>query len=269
MAIITDPPVMRLFLERSFVSKRFISRNGKRLFETFLFWGRRTFTEKHLDPARDTSIVTWATYSPWLLDEEFQKTHAVIRDNTLVDLFRCYELWHLLEQTAGLEGDIIEVGTWRGGTGCLLGHRATGLGLDAQVFLCDTFEGVVKTSDADASYSGGEHADTSQPLVQGLVDRMGLKNIQLLKGVFPEDTGDQVEGRTFRFCHIDVDVYQSGKDILDWVWSRMPVGGIVVFDDFGFSSTRGITQLVHEEEQKKDRVSFQNLNGHAVFVKTS
>jgi len=248
---------------------RTIARNGKRLFEKTLFWGRRTFTEKHLDPARDSSIVAWATYSPWLLDEEFQKTHTAISDFTLVDLFRCYELWHLLAQTVDLEGDIIEVGTWRGGTGCLMGHRAATLGMSAQVFLCDTFEGVVKTSDADASYSGGEHADTSQPLVQGLADGMGLTNVSLLKGIFPEDTADQVADRSFRFCHIDVDVYQSGKDVLYWVWPRMPIGGIVVFDDFGFSSTRGITKLVHEEERRADRVCFQNLNGHAVFVKTS
>jgi len=251
------------------VSMRTIARNGKRLFENALFWGRRNFTEKHLDPARDSTIVAWATYSPWLLDAEFQRIHATIKGYTLVDLFRCYELWHLLSQTADLEGDILEVGTWRGGTGCLLGHRAASLGLESRVFLCDTFEGVVKTSDADASYSGGEHADTSQPLVKGLADGMGLDNVTLLKGIFPEDTGNEVESRTFRFCHIDVDVYQSGKDVLHWVWPRMPVGGIVVFDDFGFSSTRGITQLVHEEEKRPDLVCFQNLNGHAVFVKTS
>lgn len=251
------------------MSKRSIARNGKRLFEKTLFWGRRTFTEKHLDPARDSSIVAWATYSPWLLDAEFQETHATIKDYTLVDLFRCYELWHLVSQTVDLEGDVLEVGTWRGGTGCLMGRRAASLGMNAHVYLCDTFEGVVKTSDEDASYSGGEHADTSQPLVQGLADCMGLTNVTLLKGIFPEDTGGEIENRTFRFCHIDVDVYESGKDVLHWVWPRMPIGGIVVFDDFGFSSTRGITKLVHEEEQKKDRVSFQNLNGHAVFVKTS
>ena len=48
------------------------------------------------------------------------------------------------------------------------------------MFLCDTFEGVVKTSDADASYSGGEHADTSQPLVQDLVGgRIDISNSTL------------------------------------------------------------------------------------------
>lgn len=249
--------------------KKFIARNGKRFMASFLFWARRTFVEKNLDPRQNSILISWATYSPWLLDKEFQKTHAIIRNNTLVDIYRCYELWHLLSQTQHLDGDVLEVGTWRGGTGCLLGTRAASLGMEAEVFLCDTFAGVVKTGDSDANYGGGEHADTSIPIVEKLIGDLSLDNIRILKGIFPEDTADQISDRTFRLCHIDVDVYQSGKDILAWAWARMPIGGIVVFDDFGFPSTTGITKLVHEFEDLPDRVCVQNLNGHAVFVKTA
>ncbi len=233
-----------------------------------LFWARRTFVEKNLDPRQNSILISWATYSPWLLDRGFQETHAAIKDHTLVDIYRCYELWHLLGQTEHLKGDVLEVGTWRGGTGCLLGARAKTLGLETEVFLCDTFAGVVKTGDSDANYGGGEHADTSVPIVKDLISQLDLDNIRILKGIFPEDTSEEISDRTFRLCHIDVDVYQSGKDILEWAWSRMPVGGIVVFDDFGFPSTTGITKLVHEFEGMSDRVCLQNLNGHAVFVKT-
>ena len=83
------------------------------------------------------------------------------------------------------------------------------------------------------------------------------------------NTSLQIADRTFRLCHIDVDVYQSGKDILEWAWARMPIGGVVVFDDFGFPSTTGITKLVHEFEGLNDRICVQNLNGHAVYVKTA
>ncbi len=249
--------------------KKIIARNGKAFMANALFWARRTFVEKNLDPRQNSILISWATYSPWLLDREFQDTHAIIKDRTLVDIYRCYELWHLLSQTAHLDGDVLEVGTWRGGTGCLLGKRAKLLGLATEIFLCDTFEGVVKTGDVDANYGGGEHADTSIPIVEGLAKDLGLDNIRILKGIFPEDTADQIADRTFRLCHIDVDVYQSGKDILEWAWARMPVGGIVVFDDFGFPSTTGITKLVHEFEGLDDRVCVQNLNGHAVYVKTA
>lgn len=249
-------------------AKRRIAQAGKRFLEAGIFRFRKTFLEHLLDPRRDSQILPWATYSPWLLDREFLACHRAIREYTLVDLYRCYELWHLLAQVAHLSGDVLEVGTWRGGTGCLLGVRARDLGLESEVFLCDTFAGVVKTGGADRSYSGGEHADTSVPVVEDLAGRLGLANIRILTGIFPDDTADRVADRTFRFCHIDVDVYQSGKDVLAWVWPRLARGGIVVFDDFGFASTTGITKLVDEEQARDDLVCVQNLNGHAVFVKT-
>jgi len=248
--------------------KKQLARKGKKFLESSIFKARKALVEKGLDPGRDSMIMPWATYSPWLQDADFQACHQVIQAYTLVDLFRCYELWHLVGQTSALDGDILEVGTWRGGTGALLGYRAEKLGLKLEVFLCDTFEGVVKTGEADDSYSGGEHDDTSVPVVEDVIRRLDVSCIRILQGIFPEDTGDRVADRRFRFCHIDVDVYQSGKDVLEWVWPRLAVGGLVVFDDFGFASTKGITKLVHEMEGRPDLVCFQNLNGHAVFVKT-
>ncbi|MBK7770448.1 MAG: class I SAM-dependent methyltransferase [bacterium] len=249
------------------MSKRSLAKAGKQNIEKVLFSLRKSLTEKHLDPSRDSVLMSWATYSPWLLDQDFQDCHAKIRDYTLVDLYRCWELWHLLGQTQHIGGDVIEVGTWRGGTGCLLGQRARMLGLPVSVFLCDTFEGVVKTGTADI-YQGGEHSDTSLAIVSECAASLKLDNLRILCGIFPDKTAAEIADRAFRFCHIDVDVYQSGKDVLEWVWPRLAVGGVVVFDDFGFSSTRGIAKLVHEEENAGDRVSIQNLNGHAVFVKT-
>ena len=58
--------------------------------------------------------------------------------------------------------DVLEVGVWRGGTGCLLAAKAQSLNRNATVFLCDTFSGVVKAGEIDNFYKGGEHADTSK-----------------------------------------------------------------------------------------------------------
>ena len=58
--------------------KKAIARNGKRFMANALFWARRTFVEKNLDPRQNSTLISWATYSPWLLDREFQETHAVI-----------------------------------------------------------------------------------------------------------------------------------------------------------------------------------------------
>ena len=145
-------------------------------------------------------------------------------------------------------------------------------GARSDVYLCDTFTGVVKAGVNDGWYQGGEHADTSRGTVEDLIHGvMNLSNVIILEGIFPDDTGGVLEEKNARFslCHVDVDVYQSAKDILDWIWARMVIGGLVVYDDYGFATCEGITRFVNEQVLLNDRLVFHNLNGHAVVVKMS
>lgn len=198
-----------------------------------------------------------ATYSPWNKDNLFQAVFASIHHFSLVDKYRCFELWKLIEQSAKLNnGSIIEIGVWQGGTGALIAKQAKNCGIEDRVFLCDTFTGVVKADEKDSSYEGGEHADTSRKTAEKLIfTRMNLDNVEILEGIFPDQTGHSVEGLQFRFCHIDVDVYQSAKEIVDWIWDKMVPGGIIVYDDYGFYGCDGITKYVEEQTNIKDRVS--------------
>jgi O-methyltransferase len=214
-------------------------------------------------------VVPGANYSPWNLDLPFLACWDRIKGVTLVDIMRCHELWSLVAEVKGLPGDLLEVGVWRGGTGALLASKAMAEGIDATVHLCDTFAGVVKAGAGDTHYVGGEHADTSLQQVQSLVQQMGLHNVRLHPGVFPEDTGAALSRSTFRLCHIDVDVYRSGLDVLNWVWPRLVVGGVVVFDDYGTDSTPGITTLVNEQRGLEGRLIVHNLNGHGLIIKTA
>lgn len=213
-------------------------------------------------------VLPRATYAPWNEDTGFVETYEAIKDHTLVDKYRCFELWQIASQVSKLsEGAILEVGVWRGGTGALMAKQFALSGVQEKVYLCDTFCGVVKATSNDETYQGGEHSDTSIPVVNELMAKIGVENTEILKGIFPDDTGEQIQDQKFRLCHIDVDVYQSAKEVNEWVWQRMVSGGIVVYDDYGFESCDGITKCVEEQRQKKDRVVFHNLNGHAVVVK--
>lgn len=217
---------------------------------------------------RHAEIFPAATYCPWLADEEFKGVHAIIRSNTLVDRYRCYELWQLVAEAAKLQsGDLIEIGVWRGGTGALIAKKSQLLGIVDEVHLCDTFRGVTKAGPLDTAYTGGEHADTSKEVVLDLCSRLNLDRVRVLEGVFPEDSGHLLQDRRFRFCHIDVDVYQSAKDIMEWIWPRLVAGAIVIYDDYGFYGCSGVTQFVNEERLKPDRFIMHNLNGHAIVIK--
>ena len=213
-------------------------------------------------------IYSQSTYAPSNGDAEFQRNFSVIRSHTLVDEYRCYELWTLCGQLDSLEaGDILEIGVWRGGTGCLLAARAAGSPGSGKVFLCDTFSGVVNAGGKDSAYVGGEHADTSRDLVAELAARMRLSNVEVLEGIFPNGTGGSIADRRFRFCHIDVDVYESAAQSFAWVWPRLVPGGVVVFDDYGFYSCGGVTRLVDRMRGEPDRLVLYNINGHAIVIK--
>jgi O-methyltransferase len=210
-----------------------------------------------------------ATYSPWNLDEAFLSTYSQVKNATLVDKYRCFELWKVVEQCAKLEeGALIEVGVWRGGTAALIATQASNLGLRDKVYACDTFSGVVKAGAEDPDYLGGEHADTSKNSVEDFFRKtLKLDNIEILTGIFPEDTGDKVENLKFRFCHIDVDVYQSAKDVTEWIWERLVPGGMIVYDDYGGDTTPGIARYVDTQLPLKGRIVLHNLNGHAIVIK--
>jgi O-methyltransferase len=214
-------------------------------------------------------VLPYATYSPWNLDEAFKTAYLQVKDATLVDRYRCFELWRLVEQAAKLEGGaLIEIGVWRGGTAALIATQARNLGLRDKVYACDTFSGVVKAGAEDPDYVGGEHADTSRRVVEELFyETLKLNNIEILAGVFPEETGAKVENLKFRFCHIDVDVYQSAKDVAEWIWERLVPGGMIVYDDYGGDTTPGIAHYVDAQLPLKDRIVLYNLNGHAIVIK--
>ncbi len=213
-------------------------------------------------------VIPHATYSPWWADDEFQTTFKEVQSFTLVDVYRLYELWTLVEQLKNVDGDILEVGVWRGGSGCLLARKAKLVGLETTtVFLCDTFAGVVKAGAQDSEYTGGEHSNTSAEIVRRLAARLGLDNVRILEGTFPDETAHTIESGRFRLCHIDVDVYESARDVFEWCWTRLSLGGVVVFDDFGFHDCEGVTRLVTELATRADVLFLHNLNGHALLIK--
>jgi O-methyltransferase len=206
-------------------------------------------------------------YSPWLLDRPFLHVWRKASPNTLTDVLRGYELYQCVREVANVPGDILEVGVWRGGTGAILAAAAHRWKADSRVWLCDTFSGVVKAGTFDTEYRGGEHADTSQEMVSSLLSSLDLTNTTILKGVFPEETSCSLSDRKIALCHIDVDVYQSAADVVTWLTPRMSAGSMLVFDDYGFSTCKGITRFVNELRANGEWIYIYNLNKHAVLIR--
>lgn len=211
-----------------------------------------------------SQVIPLATYSPWFDDDYFLKVYAAIKESTLVDVYRCFELYSLLKRAEHVSGAVVEVGVWRGGTAALLAASAP----SKQIHLFDTFSGVAKANDEyDTLYKGGEHADVNFNDVKTLLSQF-TPHAHLHRGLFPDEHLAAIPD-LISFAHIDVDTHNSAKESFYAIWPRMKKGGIVVFDDYGFFGCEGVTQAVNDLlTETKDAFFVHNQNGHAVLYKS-
>ena len=112
-----------------------------------------------------------------------------------------------------------------------------------RLYLFDTFEGMPVT-DADKDWhKKGDFADTSLEAVTSYIGHGDLCVVR--KGLIPA-TFTGLESAQIAFAHIDVDIYKSIIDCLQFIWPRLTFGGFIVFDDYGFPTCPGARSAVDE-----------------------
>lgn len=148
-----------------------------------------------------------------------------VRSNTLVDRPRLDKILEVLELTATLAGEVAEVGVYKGGTAKLICDNTS-----KRVLLFDTFEGMPKVNPMLDIHKQGDFADTSMDHVTKV---LGISNnYALYKGVFPRENWEYAAHLRFSFVHLDVDIYDSVKECLEFFYPKMSSGGIILLDDY-------------------------------------
>lgn len=248
-----------------------IRRFFKKKIAAILFLLYKAQASHSIDSKRHTLFISECTYSPWLADEEFKAIYSKISEHTLVDINKLYLIFLYIKQLCKLKisGDYLEVGVWRGGCSALVGMTfALHSKLTRTLYLADTYEGMPQTVKEDNFYKGGELADTSVGIVTHLFKSCNLSNLQIIKGYFPDVTASQIKSRNFALVHIDVDIFESAKKSFDWVWDKMSINGMVVFDDYGYSSTEGVTRLIDDYISSIiDAMVIFNMGGQVIVIK--
>jgi len=188
--------------------------------------------------------------------------------NSCVPPHKLYNLWDIVQRIP--EGDILEVGTWRGGTALMLASSAATHKPKSHVYVCDTFEGIVLAGPNDNFHKDGDFGgSTSKELVEELLGSKGLTNFSVHKGIFPRDTGDQINTKGLSLVHVDVDVYEGHIGIFKWIQDKLVIGAVVIFDDYGSPTCLGATKAVHDyfdERTDFDLFVSQNSAYHTFAV---
>jgi O-methyltransferase len=212
-------------------------------------------------------------FSPWKAQDElrgYAEFHgyllAALEAGTAVGPERLYTLFTLASQCLQLEGDFLEAGVWKGGTTVLFAKLLRERSPHSrELHLFDTFTGMPPTHECDTYYKGGEFADTSLDAVRAKL--AGAEFVRFHPGLIP-DTFVGCEELRFAFAHIDLDVYQSIRDACAFVYPRLAVGGVMVFDDYAWSTCPGARRAVDEFFATRRMRPLVLSNGQAVVFKS-
>ena len=176
----------------------------------------------------------------WNDDKIFLFLLSTIQPRTLLDPARCFMLYQLAKHTSALAGDVAEIGVYKGGTAKLLVEI---LNTKKVIHLFDTFEGMPSINTKEDIHKKGDFYDTSVESVKQFIG--DCSNVFFHKGFFPE-TAQEVAIKQFCFVHIDVDIFQSVKDCLEFFYNRTVPGGIIILDDYAFPSCPGAKKAADE-----------------------
>ena len=175
----------------------------------------------------------------WGKDNNFQSLFKEIENRTLVSQERCFMLYQFAKYAQGKHGDFAEVGVYKGGTAKLIAKTCP----DKCIYLFDTFSGMPTEDRSIDIHKLGDFSDTSLHNVRRFL--RDCDNVVIIPGFFP-DTSSMIGDKVFYFVHIDVDIYKSVKDSLEFFYSRMIEGGVMVFDDYGWKNCPGIKKAISE-----------------------
>ena len=199
---------------------------------------------------------------PWNDDKVFLAIMAKVQDYTLVDAVRCYMIYQLARQARTIDGDVAEVGVYKGGTARLLASIFRDSGKEIDLF--DTFHGMPAADAGKDFHREGDFNDTSLEQVARYLSE--FHNVHLIKGIFPE-TGNAIRTKSFSLVHLDVDIYSSVYNSTEFFYPRMAKSGIIIFDDYGFKTCPGAKQAVDEYFKTKPEVPWYLPTGQAIVVK--
>ena len=179
---------------------------------------------------------------------------------------------------AGLPGDFVEAGVWKGGASALMGTLCDVEGKGRKTWSLDSFQGMSVPNPAFDLLEGEDVASMCfQPAAQlrdfdlddfkttcfDIMD-VSRETLQIVPGWVDDtidDTAPKIE--QVAILRLDIDFYEPTKLILENLYHKIPKGGYVICDDYGawkgarkavddFREQQGITSNLAQTYKTED-----------------
>jgi hypothetical protein len=218
------------------------------------------------------------------VDDEARSIIAAVRPRTMTSndkLFALIVATRYLVDHA-IDGAIVECGVWRGGSVGAVARTLVSRGVsDRELHLFDTFEGMPPPLDRDRRYDGCRAAqllaaaprdgklwaEASVEDVRAGMDETGYPRGQvhlhrgLVEHTIPDDAPERIA-----LLRLDTDWYESTRHELEHLYDRVPSGGVVLLDDYGY--WQGAREAVDEFlERTGERILLAPMGSGRIAVK--
>jgi predicted O-methyltransferase YrrM len=202
----------------------------------------------------------------WMRKYLYPSAPTVEYGVSLMPPHRLGYLLDLLEQAVqkDLPGDVLECGTYRGGSAVAMGAKLAELGSEKKLLAVDLFEdfrpqGVVTPADRQSRIEKArvteKFAGSQYNRVVSVIKEKGLAGrVNVYRGPFSE-VFPLLADRTFCFAHVDADFYSSVRECIEFLQDRLTPGGIVLFDEYDNPRWPGAKKAVDELLGTEDLVS--------------
>jgi predicted O-methyltransferase YrrM len=201
-------------------------------------------------------------------DELYKEAIALTKKRTVILEERAMNIFLIMRfyMDKISSGDIIEFGSYKGGSAIFMAFLASKLFPDTRVWALDSFEGMPVTDKTVDAHNKNDFMDVDLDELNSYKKSLGLNNLEFCKGYF-EDTAEKVlaKAKKITLAHIDCDIYSSVAYSYDIIKDHMVKGGYIIFDDATVSSCLGATEAVESLVVRRDGLNSEQVYPHFVF----
>jgi hypothetical protein len=203
---------------------------------------------------------------------EFWELQDRAEPYTATSTERLYALYDAVRHVvaAGIPGDFVECGVWRGGSSMLAALTLQRCGdTSRDLYMYDTYEGMPRPSERDVDHRGERALETWDEERRSVAEHIrcyaSLEDVEqnLHSTGYPrerlkfirgrvQDTLPQTAPEQIAILRLDTDWYDSTAHELEHLYPRLQPGGILIVDDYGH--WEGVRQAVDEYFARVPRI---------------
>lgn len=204
-------------------------------------------------------------YSPWNEHIEFNSLYAVIRHGTLISRRKLFDLYQIgLQINRDANGAILEIGTYRGGSGALLALVFA----EKPLIFWDIWSKDVEEDNTFVKkiYSVVGDLDQAKHLLKK-IGTHSATNASFVDDIFPNSS--IISGWAGEISMVHFDIYDSNAFTrgIEMLWPLLSVGGIFVVGGYGAISLNPLTDAVNLFVNGSNCLFIESQSGMGLIIK--